>query len=71
MPGVRHVVNPQLIGAILGNRFDGRSYVFACEPTGAARIVAAARADALDPASEEVVLVRVPAVREAAGAAAC
>jgi predicted amidohydrolase len=71
MPGVRYVVNPQLIGAILGNRFDGRSYVFAREPTGAARIVAAARADALDPASEEVVLVRVPAVRKAAGAAAC
>ena len=71
MPGVRYVVNPQLIGAILGNRFDGRSYVFAREPTGAATIIAAAHADAIDPGSEEVVIVRVPAIHGAANAAAC
>jgi predicted amidohydrolase len=70
MPGVRYAVNPQLIGDILGNRFDGRSYVFARSPDGEPRILAAAAADALDPSSEEVLLVRVPAVTPARSAAA-
>jgi predicted amidohydrolase len=60
MPGVRYVVNPQLIGNLLGTRFDGRSYVFARRPDGTASIIAAAAADDLSPASEEVVVARVP-----------
>ena len=69
MPGVRYAVNPHLIGEILGNRFDGRSYVFARGADGEPRILAAASADALDPSSEEVLVVRVPAVAPAQRAA--
>jgi len=61
MPGVRYAVNPHLIGEILGTRFDGRSYVFARGADGEPRILAAATAAALDPSSEEVLVVRVPA----------
>lgn len=61
MPGVRYAVNPQLIGDVLGTRFDGRSYIFARMPDGTATIVAAAAAEALAPASEEIVIARVPA----------
>lgn len=60
MPSVRYVVNPQLIGDILGTRFDGRSYVFARAADGRPTILAAAAADALAPGSEEVLVVRVP-----------
>jgi hypothetical protein len=69
MPGVRYVVNPQLLGDILGNRFDGRSYVFARRTDGTAEILAAAAHDTLDPASEEVLVVRVPAAGHVAAAA--
>jgi predicted amidohydrolase len=62
MPGVRYVVNPQLIGDILGTRFDGRSYIFARGEDGVPTIVASAAADALAPASEEIVMARVPAL---------
>jgi predicted amidohydrolase len=68
MPGVRYVVNPQLIGDILGNRFDGRSYIFARDDQGTATIIAAAARDDVDAASEEIVLARVP--REGVVAAA-
>lgn len=70
MPGVRYVVNPQLIGDILGNRFEGRSYIFARGAGGAPVTVASAAADALDPASEEVVVARVPAAGIAGAVAA-
>jgi predicted amidohydrolase len=70
MPGVRYVVNPQLIGDLLGTRFDGRSYVFARDPSGAATILAAAARDDLDPASEEIVVARVPAGEGVSGAIA-
>jgi predicted amidohydrolase len=59
MSGVRHAVNPQLIGDLMGTRFDGRSYIFARDGGGAATIVAAAHADALAPSSEEIVIARV------------
>jgi predicted amidohydrolase len=62
MPGVRYAVNPQLIGDILGTRFDGRSYVFARAVDGSVHVVAAARADALAASSEEIVVARVPAM---------
>lgn len=65
MPGVRYAVNPQLVADILGNRFDGRSYVFGRDAEGTATILAAAARDDLDPASEEIVLARVPAVATA------
>ena len=68
MPGVRYAVNPQLIGDILGNRFDGRSFIFARSAAGEVAIVAAARTDALEPASEEIVAACVPAA-EVAGVA--
>jgi predicted amidohydrolase len=61
MPGVRYAVNPQLVADVLGNRFDGRSYVFGRDAGGDATILAAAARDDLDPASEEIVLARVPA----------
>lgn len=60
MDGVRYAVSPQLIGDLMGTRFDGRSYVFARDAGGAATIVAAAHADALMPSSEEIVVARVP-----------
>src|SRR5262249_5863516 len=60
MPGVRYAVNPQLIGELLGSRFDGRSYIFGRNAAGAPTILAAAGADRLGPASEEIVLARVP-----------
>ncbi len=44
MPGVRYAVNPQLIGDLLGTRFDGRSYVFGRDADGTARVIAAAAA---------------------------
>ena len=68
MSGVRYAVNPQLIGALLGSRFDGRSYVFERAPDGKVTILAAAAAAALDPSSEEIVLARVaaPGARAAA-----
>jgi predicted amidohydrolase len=69
MPGVRYAVNPQLVGDVLGNRFDGRSYVFGRDACGAPTIVAAAVRDDLDPASEEIVLARVPAADAAPAAA--
>ncbi len=61
MPGVRYAVNPQLIGDILGTRFDGRSYIFARAADGTPLVVTAASADALAPTSEEIVTARVPA----------
>lgn len=70
MPGVRYVVNPQLIGDLLGTRFDGRSYIFGRDAGGAPTIVAAAARDDLDPRSEEIVLARVPAARLVAPTAA-
>jgi predicted amidohydrolase len=59
MPGVRYAVNPQLIGDLLGTRFDGRSYIFGRDADGTPAILAAARADALDPTSEDVVVACV------------
>jgi predicted amidohydrolase len=70
MPGVRYAVNPQLVGDLLGTRFDGRSYIFGRDATGAPTIVAAASRDDLDPRSEEVVVARVAARRVDARAAA-
>jgi predicted amidohydrolase len=70
MPGVRWVVNPQLLDTLLGSRFDGRSYVFGRDAAGRATIVAAAASDAPAPGSEEVLLVRVPARAEAPTAVA-
>lgn len=60
MNGVRWAVNPQLIGDLLGTRFDGRSYVFARADDGSVTILAAAANDALAAASEEIVVARVP-----------
>jgi len=62
MPGVRYAVNPQLIGDLLGTRFDGRSYIFARDEHGTTTILASADHEALDPASEQVVVARVPAI---------
>jgi hypothetical protein len=62
MPGVRYVVNPQLIGDLLGTRFDGRSYIFARNDDGTATILAAAASETLEAASEEIVVARVPAL---------
>lgn len=59
MHGVRYAVNPQLIGDLMGTRFDGRSYIFARDGSGTAAILAAAHADALAPSSEEIVIARV------------
>lgn len=59
MPGVRYAVNPQLIGDLLGTRFDGRSYVFARADDGTVTILAAAANDGLAAASEEIVVARV------------
>ncbi len=61
MSSVRYAVNPQLIGDLLGTRFDGRSYIFARGADGAATIVAAAARETLDPESEEILLARVAA----------
>lgn len=61
MPGVRYAVNPQLIGDLFGTRFDGRSYIFGRLSDGSATVLAAADAESLAPASEEVILARVPA----------
>ena len=62
MPGVRYAVNPQLIGDILGTRFDGRSYIFArgrrTAPPRRRRGAARTRSR---PTSEEIVVARVPA----------
>ena len=69
MPSVRYAVNPQLLADVLGNRFDGRSYVFGRDAAGAPTILAAAARDDLDPASEEIVLVRVAAADVAPAAA--
>lgn len=66
MPGVRYVVNPQLIGDLLGTRFDGRSYIFARAADGTATILAAAAHETLAPSSEEILLARVPATAAAA-----
>jgi len=60
MPGVRYAVNPQLIGDLLGTRFDGRSYVFARDAGGATTIVAAAARETLGPESEEILVALVP-----------
>lgn len=60
MAGVRYAINPQLIGDLLGTRFDGRSYVFARADDGNVTILAAAANDALAAASEEIVVARVP-----------
>jgi predicted amidohydrolase len=60
MPGVRYAVNPQLIGDLLGTRFDGRSYVFARAADGTTTIVAAAARETLGPESEEILIARVP-----------
>jgi predicted amidohydrolase len=65
MTSVRYVVNPQLIGDLLGTRFDGRSYVFERQPDGTATILAAAESEALSAASEEIVIARVPAMEGA------
>lgn len=52
MPGVRYAVNPQLVGEILGSRFDGRSYVFGRDARGMPEIlVVAAQADTTATAS--------------------
>ena len=60
MSGVRWAVNPQLIGDLLGTRFDGRSYVFGRADDGSVTILAAAANEALAAASEEIVVARVP-----------
>jgi predicted amidohydrolase len=52
---VRYVVNPQLLGQVLDNRFDGRSYLFECDAAGPRILAEARRADAVVDA-EEVVL---------------
>ncbi len=70
MPGVRYAVNPQLVGDLLGTRFDGRSYIFGRDGAGAPTIIAAAARDDLDPRSEEVVVARVAAPGVDARAAA-
>jgi predicted amidohydrolase len=69
MPGVRYVVNPQLIGDLLGTRFDGRSYVFERAADGATTILAAAASDTLARDSEEILVARVAAPSEAEAAA--
>ena len=61
MPSVRWAINPQLIGDLLGTRFDGRSYIFERKPDGTATILAAAASEVLAAASEEIVIARVPA----------
>jgi predicted amidohydrolase len=61
MPSVRYAVNPQLIGDLLGTRFDGRSYVFGRDADGTARVIAAAARETLGPESEEILVARVPA----------
>lgn len=66
MPGVRYVVNPQLIGDLLGTRFDGRSYVFERAADGTATILAAAASEQLAPDSEEIIVARVAAPSAAA-----
>ena len=65
MPGVRFAINPQLIGDLLGTRFDGRSYIFERTADGTVRILAAAASAALAAASEEILIARVPATVEA------
>jgi predicted amidohydrolase len=70
MTGVRYAVNPQLIGDLLGTRFDGRSYVFARTGSGEATILAAAASEALAPTSEEILVARVPAPSAVVGTAA-
>ncbi len=66
MPGVRYAVNPQLIGDLLGTRFDGRSYIFARDDDGTASILAAAASEALAADSEEILVARVPALHSEA-----
>ncbi len=56
---VRWAVNPQLIGQIFDNRFDGRSYVFERTARGQVRVLAEARDYRLAPESEEIVVARV------------
>jgi hypothetical protein len=65
MPGVRWAINPQLIGDLLGTRFDGRSYVFERQPDGTVTILAAGPRAAPAAATEEIVIARVPAIRTA------
>jgi predicted amidohydrolase len=65
MPGVRYVVNPQLIGDLLGTRFDGRSYVFERSADGSTTILAAAASELLARDSEEILVARVAAPSEA------
>lgn len=61
MPGVRWAINPQLIGDLLGTRFDGRSYIFERDTDGGVTILAAATSAVLAAASEEIVIAAVPA----------
>ncbi len=68
MPGVRYVVNPQLIGDLLGTRFDGRSYVFERTLTGTATVLAAAASERLAPDSEEILVACVAAPAPATAA---
>jgi predicted amidohydrolase len=51
---VRYAVNPQLVGHVLDQRWDGTSYLFACGPDGARVVAQSARWDAV-PEAEEVV----------------
>jgi predicted amidohydrolase len=55
---VQYAVVPQLVGAVMDTRFDGRSHILAKEPGGARVLAEAERAEAAAGA-EEVVLRRV------------
>lgn len=68
MPGVRYAVNPQLIGDLLGTRFNGRSYIFARGDDGTVTILTAAASETLAAASEEILVARVPAIAPATAA---
>ncbi len=59
LPHVRWAVNPQLLGQILENRFDGRSYIFERTAAGQVRVLAEARDYRLAPQSEEIVVARI------------
>lgn len=59
LPHVRYAVNPQLIGSLLGNRFDGRSYIFERTPSGDVKVLAESKDYRLAPESEEAVCARV------------
>lgn len=59
LPHVRYAVNPHLLGQLLDNRFDGRSFIFERLPSGEVRTLAQAKHYELDPKSEEILCARV------------